>query len=157
MQPISDMSLAELVRRREEVSRELREREPLRMQELDLYDAAIRSYDRRGDKPYAAIKWPKTAIPMCLARNRAWMTREQIQRDLEAGGFVFDPVAFPQLLSDALRYHSRNGTLARRTATGEIIRPGSHKPHTRFANEQFGLSEWVKDSTIPALKEIPKT
>jgi hypothetical protein len=72
------------------------------------------------------------------------MTREQIQKDLEAGGFVYDPETFPQLLSDALRYHSRKGTIIRRDEDGTIIEPGAHKPHTRFRKEQFGLAEWAK-------------
>lgn len=153
MQPISTKSLRDLVRGREAVVRRLEEREPALMQELRLYDTAISHYDRQGEKPYASIKWPKNAIPLCLERNQAWMTREEIQRDLEAGGFVFDPFTFPQLLSDALRYHTRRGTLARRDVQGNSIATGSHKPHAKFQNDVFGLSEWVNDPAIRTLKE----
>lgn len=157
MQPLAKLPLRDLLRRKEAVEQALGVAQPALWQELILLNTLISNFDSSDqEKPYAQVKWPKTAIPMCLERNQAWMTRAQIQRDLESGGFVFESETFPNLLADALRYHHSRGTLARRDEHGNIIKPGSIKPGSRNPNERWGLPEWVKNPKIGELKEISK-
>lgn len=152
--PFSNMSLRDLIRRCEETERALECREPTLFGRYRLLRQAIESFERTPDKPYASVKWPRDAILLCLERHGMWMTRRQIKRDLELGGFIFEPETFDNLLADALRYHASRGTLARRDQTGALIPPGNYTPGTRFRNEQYGLAAWVNDRSVGELQEI---
>jgi hypothetical protein len=141
------MSHEDLIRGREAVVRKLEEREPVLMLELRLYDAALAQIEPKPqplpEKPYAGIRQPKNAIPVCLKRNNRWMTRFDIMSDLESGGYAIDNrEKFANQLSDALRYHTRRGSLIRRDEAGNLITEGEQKPHFRFKNEEYGLPEW---------------
>lgn len=150
---IANMSVRDLIRRSDELERALESREPLLFPEYRLVRHALENIDRKPEKPYAGVRYPRAAILLCLQRNGKWMTRRQIRRDLEIGGFVFDPETFDNLLAAALRYHTSTGKLARRDEDGKIIRQGHHKLNTRFRNEEFGLAEWVKQGNLESLKE----
>lgn len=151
---IANLSLRDLDRRIDEVAAALKYREPLLFGEYLLLLDAKAKFDRSPDKPYAEVKYPRAAILLCLERNGKWMTRKQIRRDLETGGFVIvDPEAFDNLLAAALRYHTKTGKLAHRTEDGKLINRNSLKLNTRFRNEEFGLAEWVKLGKLDSLKE----
>jgi hypothetical protein len=147
MEPISTMSHDDLVRGREAVVRKLEEREPVLMLELRLYDAALAQIGPKpeppAEKPYAGIRQPKNVIPVCLKRNNRWMTRYDIMSDLANGGYAIDnPAKFPNQISDALRYHTRRGSLIRRDEAGNLIEESGLKRHFRFKNEEYGLPAW---------------
>lgn len=156
MKPITEMSLRELLLRRDEVNRVLEQKEPGLVAEQRLLDQAIANFDKAGERPYARVKWPKDAIVLCLQRNRAWMTKAQIQHDLEVGGFVFNAGSFSGLLSDGLRYHASAGRIVRRDEHGRLISAGTHKPHARYPNEQFGLAEWKDDVRVGTFRPESK-